>query len=72
MNALASWGSGEWWILATSVCCAVACALVGAFLVLRRMSLLADAISHAILPGLVLAFLLTGTRSTGAMRSSRT
>lgn len=67
MNALASWGSGEWWILATSVCCAVACALVGAFLVLRRMSLLADAISHAILPGLVLAFLLTGTRSTGAM-----
>jgi ABC-type Mn2+/Zn2+ transport system permease subunit len=38
------------------------CALVGVYLVLRRQSLLGDAISHSVLPGLVLAFLLTGAR----------
>jgi manganese/zinc/iron transport system permease protein len=35
---------------------AVACALPGVFLVLRRMALLSDAISHAILMGIVIAF----------------
>jgi manganese/zinc/iron transport system permease protein len=39
----------------------VACALVGCYLVLRRMSLMGDAIAHAVLPGLVLAFLLSGS-----------
>lgn len=38
----------------------VACASIGSLLVLRRMSLMGDAISHAVLPGLVLAFFLTG------------
>jgi manganese/zinc/iron transport system permease protein len=38
---------------------AVACALPGVFLVLRRVSMLSDAISHAILPGIVLAFFIT-------------
>ena len=38
---------------------AAACALVGAFLVLRKTALLSDAISHAILPGIVLAFFQT-------------
>lgn len=42
-----------------AVVTAVACALVGSFLVLRRMALLSDAISHAILLGIVLAFFLT-------------
>jgi manganese/zinc/iron transport system permease protein len=37
---------------------------LGAFAVLRRQSLLGDAISHAALPGIVLAFLLTGSKST--------
>jgi manganese/zinc/iron transport system permease protein len=40
---------------------------LGTFAVLRRQSLLGDAISHAALPGIVLAFLLTGTRSTLAL-----
>jgi manganese/zinc/iron transport system permease protein len=39
---------------------AVACALPGAFLMLRRVSMLSDAISHAILPGIVIAFFFTG------------
>jgi manganese/zinc/iron transport system permease protein len=57
----------DWWTIATAVCCSVACALVGCFLVLRRLSLLGDAISHAILPGVAGAFLLTGTRDPLAM-----
>jgi manganese/zinc/iron transport system permease protein len=36
---------------------------LGTFAVLRRQSLLGDAISHAALPGLALAFMLTGSRS---------
>jgi manganese/zinc/iron transport system permease protein len=43
-----------------AVVTAVACALPGTFLVLRRISMLSDAISHAILPGIVVAFFLTG------------
>lgn len=42
---------------------AVAGAL-GSFAVLRRQALVGDAISHAALPGIVLAFMLTGTRAT--------
>lgn len=37
---------------------AVASALCGTFLVLRRMAMMSDAISHAILPGIAIAFLL--------------
>jgi manganese/zinc/iron transport system permease protein len=37
---------------------------LGCFAVLRRQSLLGDAISHAALPGIVLAFVLTGSRAT--------
>lgn len=43
------------------------CGLLGCFLVVRRMSLLGDALSHSILPGLVIAYALTGTKSTLAM-----
>jgi manganese/zinc/iron transport system permease protein len=39
---------------------AVGCALPGNFLILRRQALIGDAISHVILPGIVLAFLVTG------------
>ena len=46
---------------------AVACALPGNFLVLRRQALIGDAISHVVLPGIVLAFLITGTISTWPM-----
>lgn len=42
-----------------AVVTAVACALPGTFLVLRRLSMMSDAISHAILPGIVVGFLLT-------------
>ncbi len=38
---------------------AAACALPGVFLVLRKMAMMSDAISHAILPGIVVAFFIT-------------
>ena len=43
-----------------AVAAAAACALSGTFLVLRRMAMIADAVSHAVLPGIVIAFLLGG------------
>ncbi len=46
-------------IILIAIVTASACALPGVFLVLRRMTLMSDAISHAILPGIVLAFFLT-------------
>ena len=49
-----------WAILAIAIVTASACALVGTFLMLRRLSMLSDAISHAILPGIAVAFFLTG------------
>ncbi len=49
------------------ICVAVACALPGNFLLLRRQALIGDAISHVILPGIVVAFLLSGVVSTGPM-----
>lgn len=45
----------------------VTCALVGNFLVLRRQSLIGDAVAHVALPGIVGAFLITGTLAASAM-----
>ena len=55
------------WTVAVAVLCNVPCAVLGCYLVLRRMSLLGDAISHAVLPGLAVAFLLTGSVSGWGM-----
>lgn len=49
------------------VLAAIACALPGNFLILRRQALIGDAISHVVLPGIVVAFLLGGRVATGPM-----
>ncbi|BCJ93922.1 zinc ABC transporter permease [Anaerocolumna cellulosilytica] len=46
-------------ILLIAITVAVACSLPGAFLVLRKMSMMSDSITHTILLGIVLAFFLT-------------
>jgi manganese/zinc/iron transport system permease protein len=46
---------------------AVACALPGNFLLLRKQALIGDAISHVVLPGIVVAFLLTGAITAAPM-----
>tara|TARA_B100001146_G_scaffold221995_1_gene233539 strand:- start:30180 stop:31313 length:1134 start_codon:yes stop_codon:yes gene_type:complete len=52
--------------LGTAVLGAV-CGMLGSFAVLRKQSLLGDAISHAALPGIALAFLITGTKDTNLL-----
>jgi ABC-type Mn2+/Zn2+ transport system permease subunit len=52
----------EWWTIAIGALCGAACAVPGCFLVLRRLSLVGDAVSHAVLPGIAIAFVLTGSR----------
>ena len=48
------------WAMATAALVAAACGLVGSLLVVRRMSLLGDAIAHGILPGIAVAVLAGG------------
>lgn len=49
-------------ILLVGVFAGAGCALIGSFLVLRKMAMMGDAISHAVLPGIAIAFLLSGGR----------
>lgn len=51
------------WPMLIGTLCSVSCGLLGCYLVLRRMSLLGDAISHAVLPGIAIAFFITGSRN---------
>ncbi|KHF36373.1 Manganese transport system membrane protein MntB [Paenibacillus sp. P1XP2] len=52
------------WIVLTGALVASACSIVGCFLVLRKMAMIGDAISHAVLPGIVIAFLIGGSRDS--------
>lgn len=67
MSVLQTWSMADTWIVVAGILCAVAASLPGNFLVLRRMSLLGDAISHAILPGLAVAFLISESRASVPM-----
>ena len=62
-----SWTSLDTSIVVVAAVSAMACALIGSFLVLRRMSMMGDAISHAVLPGIAVAFLVTLSRDTGVI-----
>ena len=53
--------------LLIGLCASMACALPGNFLILRKQALIGDAISHVVLPGIVVAFLFTGQVSTWPM-----
>lgn len=62
-----NWTSLDTWMVATGVLSALSCALLGNFLLVRRLSMMGDAISHAVLPGLAVAFLVSGSRDSGPM-----
>ncbi len=53
--------------LVIAILACVACALVGNVLVLRRQALVGDAVSHAVLPGIVVGFLIAGDLAAGPM-----
>lgn len=59
--------SDSLWILFTAILVALVCAIPGSLLMLRKQSLMGDAISHAVLPGIFLAFAASGTRSPLAL-----
>jgi manganese/zinc/iron transport system permease protein len=59
LHTLSGWATLDTWIVVTAALAAMACALPGNFLLLRRQSMMGDALSHTMLPGIVLAFLLT-------------
>ncbi len=52
--------------LGTAILGAV-CGMLGSFAVLRKQSLLGDAISHAALPGIAIAFLITGAKDSNIL-----
>lgn len=54
-------------IISTAFLFSVSCGILGCFLILRKMAMVGDAISHAVLPGIVLAFLFTGSRDSFEM-----
>ncbi|MAC17053.1 MAG: iron ABC transporter [Flavobacteriales bacterium] len=55
------------YIIAVASLVAINGAILGSFMMLRRMSMMCDAIVHAVLPGLVIAYLFTATRGSFAM-----
>lgn len=57
----------EFWILLTGALVGGTCGMMGCFLILRKMAMLADAISHTVLLGLVLAFLISQSLNGGIM-----
>lgn len=59
-------GAMHGWAIATAAVVAAGCAVVGTLLVVRRLSLLGDAVSHAVLPGLAIA-VLAGGRPGGVL-----
>lgn len=52
------------WIVVVAILAAITCAVPGCFLLVRRQSMLGDAVSHAVLPGIGLGYLVSGTRES--------
>ncbi|MEZ4949262.1 MAG: iron chelate uptake ABC transporter family permease subunit [Saprospiraceae bacterium] len=59
--------SEEWALraLAASLMVGLTCGVLGCFIVLRNMALIGDALSHAVLPGVVVAFMILGYNILG-------
>lgn len=59
--------AGYGWIVLMAFLVTLSCGLIGNYLVLRRMSLVGDAISHSVLPGIAVAFLVSHSRDPWIM-----
>ncbi|WHY85604.1 metal ABC transporter permease [Neobacillus novalis] len=57
----------HFWIILIGALVGSSCSILGCFLVLRKMSMIGDAISHSVLPGIVIAFLISGSRESLVM-----
>ncbi len=56
--------------LAAALMVGVLCAIIGCYVVLRSMAFLGDALAHAVLPGVALAYLLRGNLLIGALAAA--
>ncbi len=56
--------------LAAAVIVGLVCSIVGCYVVLRSMAFLGDALAHAILPGIAIAYLVGGNLMIGALIAS--
>ena len=72
LDILATWKLWDTWIVITAVIAAMSCALPGNYLLLRRQSMMGDAISHTVLPGIVIAFLFAHWLKTSGWISAET
>lgn len=54
----------DFWIICTAIFVALPAVFLGNFLILRKMAMLSDALSHAVLPGMVLGYLLSENRQS--------
>ena len=54
----------DFYIILTACLVAINCALMGSFLVMRKMVMIGDAISHAVLPGIFFAYIFSGSTSS--------
>ena len=54
-------------VIMLAIMCSMTCALPGTFLVIKHQSMLVDAMSHAVLPGIVIGAIITGTTHSFVM-----
>ena len=54
----------DFYIILTASLVAINCALMGSFLVMRKMVMIGDAISHAVLPGIFIAYYISGSTAS--------
>ncbi len=57
----------DFWIILTASIVAINAALLGCFLLLRKMAMVGDAISHAVLPGIVAAYYFSGDKTSSLL-----
>ncbi len=62
-----NWTALDTWIVIAGALTAMACTIPGVFLQLNKQSMLGDAISHAVLPGIAIAYIVSGSRETFPM-----
>lgn len=64
---MSPWTAVDIWIVTAGALAGITCVIPGTFLLLRRMSMMGDAISHAVLPGIAIAFVISQSRGGPAL-----
>lgn len=57
----------DFWIILTGTLVAINASILGCFLIIRKMAMVGDAISHAVLPGIVVAYFMVGSRTSALL-----